>query len=195
MQVSIPGTPARSRPTSRPSSRATSPSRRSNLRGLSALSGVTKSSRDPLRVLPTDVSQKIFGQLSIRELAKCARVSRRWSKSQTLNYGASHMIISLRGVDRSTDGDVMCVQCGSSITAKTTSTTTPSHPENGPSANPKKTGAPPTSGPSTRANALPSPTPVPYHPLCRRDTRRRGKLGRRGGRRRRMGCRGRVRLR
>ncbi|KAI0089913.1 hypothetical protein BDY19DRAFT_992862 [Irpex rosettiformis] len=86
MQVSIPGTPARSRPSSRPSSRATSPSRRSNLRGLSSLSSSTRSTKDPLRVLPTDISQRIFGQLSIRELAKCARVSRRWSKSQTLNY-------------------------------------------------------------------------------------------------------------
>ncbi|KAI0692603.1 hypothetical protein BC835DRAFT_1307061 [Cytidiella melzeri] len=85
--VSMPGTPARSRPASRPASRATSPSRKGNLRGplhLSALS--SRPQKDPLRILPTDVSQRIFSQLSIKELAKCARVSRRWSKSQTLNY-------------------------------------------------------------------------------------------------------------
>jgi len=87
--VSLPGTPARSRPSSRPSSRATSPSRATQrpLRGglhLSALS--SRSQKDPLRVFPTDVSQRIFSQLSIKELAKCARVSRRWSKSQTINY-------------------------------------------------------------------------------------------------------------
>ena len=43
---------------------------------------------DPLKAFPTEVSQRIFGCLSIKELAKCARVSRKWSKSQTLNYGA-----------------------------------------------------------------------------------------------------------
>ncbi|KAI0344190.1 hypothetical protein BDW22DRAFT_1406597 [Trametopsis cervina] len=87
--VSVPGTPARSRPASRPTSRATSPTRSNQrtARGalhLSALSSRTQ--KDPLRVLPTDVSQRIFGHLSIKQLAQCARVSRRWSKSQTLNY-------------------------------------------------------------------------------------------------------------
>lgn len=44
-------------------------------------------SRDPLRALPTDVSQRIFSQLSIRDLSRCSRVSKKWNKSQTLNYG------------------------------------------------------------------------------------------------------------
>jgi len=43
-------------------------------------------SKDPLRAFPTEVSQRIFGLLSIRDLARCARVSKKWSRSQTLNY-------------------------------------------------------------------------------------------------------------
>ena len=42
--------------------------------------------RDPLRVLPTEISQKIFGRLGIRDLARCARVSKKWNASQTINY-------------------------------------------------------------------------------------------------------------
>jgi len=43
-------------------------------------------SRDPLKAFPTDISQRIFSYLSIKELARCARVSRKWAKSQTINY-------------------------------------------------------------------------------------------------------------
>ncbi|KAI0638866.1 hypothetical protein C8Q77DRAFT_1162849 [Trametes polyzona] len=85
--VSLPGTPSQSRPASRPGSRAQSPTRRglrpSPLQPLTAHKSI---STDPLRAFPTDVSQRIFSQLSIRDLARCSRVSRRWNKSQTLNY-------------------------------------------------------------------------------------------------------------
>jgi hypothetical protein len=43
-------------------------------------------SRDPLRALPTELNQRIFGALALRDLARCARVSRKWARSQTLNY-------------------------------------------------------------------------------------------------------------
>ncbi|OAX42590.1 hypothetical protein K503DRAFT_766677 [Rhizopogon vinicolor AM-OR11-026] len=86
---SLPGTPARSRapsrPSSRPSSRPVSPSRR----GPTRLGNETPSkglSSDPLKAFPTQVSQRIFRWLEISELATCARVSRKWNKSQTLNY-------------------------------------------------------------------------------------------------------------
>lgn len=89
--VSLPGSPgSRSRPASRPSSRATSPTRASArpLKGPLHLSATAhRISSDPLKAFPTDVSQKIFGQLRIRDLARCSRVSRKWNKSQTLNYG------------------------------------------------------------------------------------------------------------
>lgn len=42
--------------------------------------------RDPLRLFPTDISQNIFSHLSVRDLASCALVSRKWSKSQTINF-------------------------------------------------------------------------------------------------------------
>ncbi|CEL58348.1 hypothetical protein RSOLAG1IB_03094 [Rhizoctonia solani AG-1 IB] len=41
---------------------------------------------DPIRAFPTEVGQKIFSQLGIYDLAKCARVCSRWKRSQTLNY-------------------------------------------------------------------------------------------------------------
>ncbi|TFK47920.1 hypothetical protein OE88DRAFT_1720370 [Heliocybe sulcata] len=78
--MSGPGTPVTgSRPSSRPQSPA--PGARSRLS-----IGKQKPSTDPLRAFPTDVSQRIFGHLSIRDLARCSRVSRKWNKSQTLNY-------------------------------------------------------------------------------------------------------------
>ncbi|KXN86139.1 hypothetical protein AN958_10441 [Leucoagaricus sp. SymC.cos] len=46
----------------------------------------TRSRTDPLRVLPTDITQRIFARLSIGDLAKCSLVSRKWSRSQTINY-------------------------------------------------------------------------------------------------------------
>jgi len=83
--VSVPGTPARSRPPSRPQS----PTRRAVGRpapGPLHLGGSRKPSNDPLKAFPTELSQKVFSRLSIGDLAKCAQVSRKWSKSQTLNY-------------------------------------------------------------------------------------------------------------
>jgi len=46
----------------------------------------TNSNTDPLKAFPTDISQRIFARLSIKDLANCSRVSRKWNKSQTLNY-------------------------------------------------------------------------------------------------------------
>ncbi|TYJ54911.1 hypothetical protein B9479_004419 [Cryptococcus floricola] len=43
-------------------------------------------SRDPLRVLPTHLSVRIFLMLDIRALARCDRVCKRWHRSSTLNY-------------------------------------------------------------------------------------------------------------
>ncbi|EPQ61174.1 hypothetical protein GLOTRDRAFT_69463 [Gloeophyllum trabeum ATCC 11539] len=80
--MSSPGTPIAG---SRPSSRPQSPAPGGRLQSRLSL-GSQKPSSDPLRAFPTDVSQRIFSQLSIRDLARCSRVSRKWNKSQTLNY-------------------------------------------------------------------------------------------------------------
>jgi len=81
--VSSPGTPAYSRPSSRPGSPAFgSPGRPS---GLSRLVK-TRSRTDPLRVFPTELSQRLFSLLSIKDLANCARVSKKWNTSQSINY-------------------------------------------------------------------------------------------------------------
>lgn len=91
--VSLPGSPgSKSRPTSRPTSRATSPSRASSrpVRGPLHLTPTSpRVATDPLKAFPTEVSQKIFRRIGIKDLANCARVSRKWHKSQTLNYGTS----------------------------------------------------------------------------------------------------------
>ncbi|KAI0791710.1 hypothetical protein C8Q75DRAFT_755598 [Abortiporus biennis] len=89
--VSIPGSPnSRSRPASRPSSRPTSPTRSSarSLRGPLHISsnGIIHVSTDPLKAFPTELSQKIFVRLGVKDLAACSRVSKKWSRSQTLNY-------------------------------------------------------------------------------------------------------------
>jgi hypothetical protein len=47
------------------------------------------SHRDPLRALPTDLSQRIFSRLTLGDLAKCSLVSKKWNRSQTINYGQS----------------------------------------------------------------------------------------------------------
>ncbi|KAI0770095.1 hypothetical protein C8Q74DRAFT_1273421 [Fomes fomentarius] len=83
--TSLPGSPGRSRPSSRPASRPHSPTRSSKLSSLQSLSTV-KGTRDPLRVFPTGISQRIFSLLTIKELARCSRVSKKWNQSQTLNY-------------------------------------------------------------------------------------------------------------
>lgn len=76
-QQSGPGTPGN---LSRPQSPSLAGAPRSRL----ASKG---SSKDPLRIFPTELNQVIFGRLSIRDLARCARVSKKWSKSQSINYG------------------------------------------------------------------------------------------------------------
>ncbi|KDQ30267.1 hypothetical protein PLEOSDRAFT_1088320 [Pleurotus ostreatus PC15] len=81
--ISLPGTPARTRPSS-PTGRSSASSRPApgplHLRSKSAVT------TDPLRALPTEISQKVFGRLSITELARCARVSKKWNRSQSINY-------------------------------------------------------------------------------------------------------------
>ncbi|KAH7926224.1 hypothetical protein BV22DRAFT_1087603 [Leucogyrophana mollusca] len=85
--VSLPGTPARSRAPSRPSSRPVSPTRRGFARMPPVPFTPTKGpSLDPLKFFPTQVSQRIFRWLEISDLAVCSRVSRKWNKSQTINY-------------------------------------------------------------------------------------------------------------
>jgi len=84
--TSTPGTPARSRAPSRPSSRPVSPTRRANPKALSSTLAPKVTSLDPLKAFPTQISQRIFRWLTITELASCSRVSRKWNKSQTLNY-------------------------------------------------------------------------------------------------------------
>ncbi|KAG8904689.1 hypothetical protein FRB99_001330 [Tulasnella sp. 403] len=90
---SIAATPfAVSRTPSRPGSRPHSPTRvgaaARRIPGPLHLSpSKSKASRsDPLRVLPTEVTQRIFGLLTISQLARCARVCKKWNRSQTINY-------------------------------------------------------------------------------------------------------------
>jgi len=55
--------------------------------GLSASSKDKKTNpRDPLKALPTEIGQRIFGMLGVFQLARCARVCKKWCRSQTLNY-------------------------------------------------------------------------------------------------------------
>ncbi|KAJ7451031.1 hypothetical protein FB451DRAFT_1284466 [Mycena latifolia] len=76
--VSLPGTPARTRP----------PSPTRNGAAARPLPGPLhiSSRRDLLKALPTEISQRIFGRLSLKNLATCALVSKKWSRSQTINY-------------------------------------------------------------------------------------------------------------
>ncbi|KAI0039489.1 hypothetical protein FA95DRAFT_1504112, partial [Auriscalpium vulgare] len=82
--VSLPGTPARSQPASRPASPTRGAASR-RLPGPLHLTS-TKATTDPLKAFATEISQRIFGYVSISDLARAARVSRKWRKSQTLNY-------------------------------------------------------------------------------------------------------------
>ncbi|KAI0031858.1 hypothetical protein K488DRAFT_78822 [Vararia minispora EC-137] len=79
---------APSRPPSRPPSRSgTRRTALSPLKSPRTLDGDDKPrTRDPLRALNTEINQRVFSLLSIRDLARCTRVCKRWSKSQTLNY-------------------------------------------------------------------------------------------------------------
>ena len=88
LQQSLPGTPAiRSQPSSRPSSRPGSPTRGARGRALPGPLRLAARSPDPLKAFPSELSQRIFSMLSMRDLASCSRVSRKWQRSQTLNYG------------------------------------------------------------------------------------------------------------
>lgn len=80
--MSTPGTPSRSRPVTRPGS----PSPGGALRSSVGRSTSGRTSGDPLRVFPTHLSQRMFGFLDISDLAKCARVCKKWCSSQSINY-------------------------------------------------------------------------------------------------------------
>jgi len=89
--ISMPGTPGGGG--SRQISRSASPTRTGatarrppRMLHLSSLDSPKRSKTDPLRVLPTDVTQRIFSQLSVKDLAGTSRVSVKWNKSQSLNY-------------------------------------------------------------------------------------------------------------
>jgi hypothetical protein len=43
--------------------------------------------------LTTDLTQKVFSLLSIRDLASCSRVCLKWNKSQSLNYSMYSAIL------------------------------------------------------------------------------------------------------
>lgn len=96
-KTSTPGTPSRSRAPSRPSSRPVSPTRRATPRNAPSATPASKSlSSDPLKAFPTQISQRVFRWLSILDLASCSRVSRKWNKSQTLNYSVWCRVFVLR---------------------------------------------------------------------------------------------------
>ncbi|KAF9016867.1 hypothetical protein BDZ89DRAFT_1094412 [Hymenopellis radicata] len=73
--VSLPGTPSRTRPSS------PQPQLQSRRSGLSSLSVPTNGA-----VLPTELSQRIFSRLPVKDLARCSLVCRKWARSQTINY-------------------------------------------------------------------------------------------------------------
>src|SRR5258708_16171362 len=91
-KMSVPGTPRRV--PSRPMSRSTSPTRsgapsrkaQSTLHPLHITPSTPRSKTDPLRVLTTDLIQRIFSMLSTEDLATSSRVSLKWNKSKSLNY-------------------------------------------------------------------------------------------------------------
>lgn len=96
-KMSIPGTPRRV--PSRPISRSTSPTRpgassrknQSPLHPLHITSSMPKSKTDPLRVLTTDLIQRIFSLLPTKDLAIASRVCLKWNRSQSLNYCTSSL--------------------------------------------------------------------------------------------------------
>lgn len=92
-KVSLPGTPARTRPSSpvRGGGNASRP-----IKGPLLLSSST--SHDPLKAFPTELSQRIFSKLPIRDLARCALVSKKWTRSQSLNYG-TFTFLSMAWID------------------------------------------------------------------------------------------------
>ncbi|KAJ4485346.1 hypothetical protein J3R30DRAFT_3283581 [Lentinula aciculospora] len=80
--VSVPGTPSRTRPPS--PTRGGTASRHPRRPLHISSSPVLKT--DFLKALPTEISQKIFSKLPVKDLARCALVSKKWHRSQTINY-------------------------------------------------------------------------------------------------------------
>jgi hypothetical protein len=78
--VSLPGTPARTRPSS--PTRQGALSRTLNRGPLT----ITSNKLDPLKAFPTELTQRVFALLSIRDLAKTSLVCKKWARSQSLNY-------------------------------------------------------------------------------------------------------------
>jgi len=76
--VSAPNTPGGTRPSS-PTRTSARPIRRGPLL-------LSSTRQDPLRRFPTEISQRIFRMVAIKDLARCARVCKKWSRSQSLNY-------------------------------------------------------------------------------------------------------------
>jgi len=86
--VSLPGTPSRSRAPSRPASRPPSPTKGASARPAPGPLHLPlrKTASDPLKALPTELGQRVFRMLEVKDLARCARVSKKWCRSQTINY-------------------------------------------------------------------------------------------------------------
>jgi len=80
--MSMPGTPSLSRPATRPGSPSPGVASRSSM----SKPPNHRAHSDPLKAFPTHLSQRIFGFLGISDLAKCARVCRKWHSSQSINY-------------------------------------------------------------------------------------------------------------
>ncbi len=123
--------PCRSRFGSRPASRPHSPtSKPTSLQPLAVVKGATT---DPLRVLPINISLRIFSLLTVKELARCSRVSKKWNKSQTLNHGESLRIFSTRRRPLFS----VRVQSGSNTSRRRVSATKVCPRASGPSATPR----------------------------------------------------------
>lgn len=60
----------------------------------------SRSRTDPLRALPTELSQRIFSRLGLSDLAKCSLVSKKWNRSQTINYGQPKTLHAIRQLTR-----------------------------------------------------------------------------------------------
>lgn len=54
------------------------------------LSTKPKSRTDPVRVLTTELTQRVFSLLDVKDLARTSQVCLKWNKSQSLNYGMSY---------------------------------------------------------------------------------------------------------
>ena len=74
-------------PTSPTRTRPSSPVKGASSRPIKGPLILSPNRRDILKALPTELSQKIFWRLSIKDLTNCALVSKKWTASQTLNYG------------------------------------------------------------------------------------------------------------